>query len=166
MKTSEQKSSTSHFLLYWQPRWVDHHLEKNQPLKRIGSYHFERLAAGDTVWVASVVRGRLCLAARIEAAEVLPRRAASERAGEELSARFYAFAKKGTARKPRKIDITPLARKVRFESERGCLDPDNPRLWPMQLQTMRKLTPASARLLEEAYFRPHDEKPQRHRATE
>jgi hypothetical protein len=141
----------AHFLLYWQPRWVDYHLEKNQALARIGSYHFDRVSAGDTVWVVTVVRGQFYLAARMIAAEVLPRRAASERAGEELSGRFYAFARKGTAQRARRMDVTPLARELRFESERDRLDPDNPRLWPMQLQTMRKLARSSAHLLEQAW---------------
>lgn len=120
---SRKEPRGAHFLLYWQPQWVDYAIEKNQPVKRIGSYHFERLSAGDTVWVVSVIRGRFYLAARIKAAEVLPRRVASERTGEQLSGRFYAFAKKGTARRVRLIDATPLARRLRFESERRCLNP-------------------------------------------
>ncbi len=146
-----ERPAGKHFLLYWQPRWVDYHLEKNQPLKRVGSYHFERVSAGDTVWIATVVRGRFYLAARILAAEVLSRRAASERAAEELHGRYYAFAKKGTAQRARCIELTRLATKLRFASERNRLDPTNPRLWPMQLQTMRVLTPASARLVEQAW---------------
>jgi hypothetical protein len=140
-----------HFLLYWQQWAVDYVVERQQPLGRIGSSHFRRVAPGDTIWIVGVARGRVHLVGRLRAAEVLSRRAAVGRTGEGLSGRYYAFAARGAAERARKIDITRLASRLRFESEHDRLDPDNPLLWPMQLQTMRALVPASARLLEQAW---------------
>jgi hypothetical protein len=148
---SGRRAKGRHFLLYWQQWAVDYVVERKQRLGRIGSSHFRRAAPGDTIWIVGVARGRVHLVGRLRAAEVLSRRAAIQRTGEELSGRYYAFAARGAAEQARKIDITRLASHLRFESEHDRLDPDNPLLWPMQLQTMRALAPASARLLEQAW---------------
>lgn len=142
-----------HFLLYWQQWAIDYVLEQGRPVRRIGSSHFKRASAGDTIWIAGAAGGRLHLAGRVRAAEVLSRRLASERAGKALTGRYYAFARSGTAERPRRVDITRLTPELRFESERDRLIADNPLFWPLQLQTMRTLTASSARMLERAWTR-------------
>jgi hypothetical protein len=148
---SGRRAKGRHFLLYWQQWAVDYVVARKQRLGRIASSHFRRASPGDTIWIVGVARGRVHLAGCLRAAEVLSRRAAAQRTGEELSGRYYAFAARGAAERARKIDITRLASRLRFESEHDRLSPDNPLLWPMQLQTMRALVPASARLLKQAW---------------
>ena len=65
----------------------------------------------------------------------------------------YAIAREGTEVPYTEIDISTLAPQIRFESVRDRLTIEDGRIGAQQLQTMRRLTPDSVALLEEAWTR-------------
>jgi hypothetical protein len=145
------------FLAYWEPKTVDAALDGSGHDNHAASNQFRRMkvSKGDSVWFVTVRAGRLKLVTRIVVGHVTDQRGAARLLGARPSdlypAKDHIVATAGTAPVVQEQDIHTLAQRLRFESSSG-----NDRLKlvagraanAQQLQTMRILTPASARLLE------------------
>ncbi len=140
------------FLLYWQPSYADEAIAERWRLDHLGSAHLRRIAAGDTVYLATCRRGALSLVGRIVADTVLGREQARARLhrGETWDAPWFAFAPRGRGEVMRDVPMTlGMVGALRFAgTERDRLDLSTGRVYPQQLQTMRQLTARSAARLD------------------
>ncbi len=127
-----------HFLLYWTPPYAREALAERYRLQTLTSAHLRRVSVGDVVWVVSATRGRLSLIGRL----AIDRMTAGER-----GPRACAKARQGERMRDVPLNFAAVAA-LRFAgTERDRLDCADGVVHPQQLQTMRRLTPASARLL-------------------
>ena len=144
------------FMAYWEPETVDAALDGSGHDNHAANNQFRRMkvSQGDSVWFVTVRTGRLKLVTRIVVGHVTDQKGAARLLGARPSdlypARDHIVAAAGTAPTVHEQDIHALAPRLRFESSSG-----NDRLKlivggaanAQQLQTMRILNPASARLL-------------------
>ena len=142
------------YLHYWKPSTADRNLELGKPFDHDASDQLtkSRIHPGDIVWVATVRQGSLRLLGRIVVDVVIDDQREAERrhAGENLwEAKFHVFAIPGTECILRDVCIMSIAPRLRFESKTSpCLKVKDGGVSATQLQTIRKLTPPSASLLQ------------------
>jgi len=145
------------FLAYWKPGTVDAEMNAGGPVDHAGSAQFARVQPGDAVWVVTIRGGRLLLVTSIAVGHVTSRDGAAGllgiSAGNLWDAEHHIVAAEGTAREIAESDIQHLAPRLRFVSASGndrLTIGEDGTVYAQQLQTMRVLSPASAKLLAEA----------------
>jgi hypothetical protein len=138
------------FLIYWKPETVDANLRLPWLLDHSASEQFDRVEPGDQVWVATVRVGELFFLGRITVGVRGDLETAERALGRTgfWTASHHIVAANGTANAIRQIRLPGIADRLRFESPRDRLTVLDGMVNAQQLQTMRILTPESARELE------------------
>jgi hypothetical protein len=139
-----------HHFHYWKPEQVAFELKEpsGRPHFHTASDQFGKVQPGDILWTVTFESGRLKLVARLLVDEVVSLRSAKKRMANPFPSRWHAFAVAGTEEPARKVDISAQAMKLRFD---GVVD-RLPRGFAAQsFQSMRRLTPESARLIEDLW---------------
>lgn len=133
------------YLSYWRPSTVVD--EVGEPIDHSGSEQFGRLEPGDVLWFVSVLNRRLHLIGRQVVARVVSRSEAKAILGHDnvWPATYVAVAKPDEIMVAKRRDISKIASQLRFE---GHVDRLPPNFTGQSLQTMRRLRPKSADLLE------------------
>jgi hypothetical protein len=144
------------FLQYWKFTQAEYDISLNSPLKHSGSAQFNRVHPGDTVWLASVASdGQLFLVGRILVNAIVAHSQAETLFQDEViyPSSLHVIAEPGTEEMPRLVNLAAVAAELRFESSSGrsCLQIEDGRVNPQQLQTMRLLTTESAQLLTKSW---------------
>ncbi len=137
-----------HFLSYWVP--TTEKREPLEPLDHSASDQYGRVNVGDTVWIVTVRSGgQFILIGRIVVDAITDDAGARKRLRTNTiwEAKFHIFAKPKKAEPRDQIDISDIAKALRFESKKDRLNPKGGQLIQQQLQTMRRLTIESAALL-------------------
>lgn len=138
-----------HFLQYWKPAQVDKALAR-QVLDYAGGGQLGKVRAGDVVWIVTTRgRGRLVTIGPIVVGRQLDAKGASKALGRRIwLADHHIIARKDARINPTEVSLQALVTGLVFHSTtapnlkvvRGIVN-------AQQLQTIRKLTPDSARLL-------------------
>ena len=147
-----------HFMLYWKPATVEHHLACDFLLRNAGSSQLARVDPGDTLWIVTTAEGdllglagRLCVGAVVSLAE------ARRRLGTDdlWPSPFHALARPGSAEPMRGISLEDIAADLKFTgSAIDCLTvARDGSVNPIELKTMLELSPDSAALLERVWLR-------------
>jgi hypothetical protein len=142
----------SDFLMYWRPETADDALSNEDLLlnhSASGQYH--RLGPDDTLWIVTAWPGGiLTLIGRLVVGVVTDQETAAKLLGTDdlWEAAYHVVAAAGTAEPMREVDLSDLASQLRFVGSRDRLTVVDGRVNANQLQTMRRLTPESVRLLE------------------
>lgn len=143
------------YLSYWKPATVQCVLEdEGSLLNHAASEQYGRVVPGDTVWIVTAWSGgHLMLLGPMLVDERTDRETAARRLGTDdlWEASHHILAPPGREAPARDVDISDLAGDLRFESEKDRLDTGNRSKIASQLQSMRRLTPASAALLRERW---------------
>jgi len=148
------------FMLYWIPETAEAELDGSKLLAYAGSEQFKRVHEDDTLWIVTSFDGNLTLLGRLKVDRIVPRSEAVEilQTDDVWEASLIALARPDAAEPILEVDISDLAATLRFVSDRSDrLRVTDGRVNPNQLQTMRELTTASARLLYTRLF--EDERP-------
>lgn len=144
------------FLQYWEPKQIDNEFAVEEVLVHSGSDQFRRMKVqpGDTVWIVTVRRpGELVTIGRIQIGDVVDYNEAVKRIGQNVwEARDHIIAEVGTEEELRELNLMDIASQLRFQSKRDHLTISNGRMTAQQLQTIRKLTAASAMLLSSKWY--------------
>jgi hypothetical protein len=138
------------FLSYWRPDNADATREHGPSLRHAANGQYRHVRPGDHVWIVTVRQGRLFLIGRIIVGRVVDLDTAREALGNDdlYQADWHILPEPGTEMPLSEIDITDIASKLRFESERDRLSLKEGRVSAQQLQTMRRLDSNSAQRLE------------------
>jgi hypothetical protein len=134
------------FLKYWLPSTYAERYSAGQPLRYVASSQLQRAQAGDRIWICTVDDECLRLIGYVDI-NVLGDRMLARSLLRDLDlweADLYAIARPDAWQSARYIDISCLAADLAFEGDRDKL-PSN--FTGQHLQSMRKLTPASAGML-------------------
>jgi hypothetical protein len=147
---------SNNFLQYWEPQQADDELSIDELLNHSGSGQFKRMRVqqGDTVWIVTVrPPGELVVVGRIHVGELITRVEAIRRFKNVWNAPYHIVAEPGTEGDLREVSLMHIAADLRFQSSsnRDRLNLKNGYVKAQQLQSMRKLTPTSATLLEAAW---------------
>jgi hypothetical protein len=146
----------TNFLAYLKPATAEFNLERDDLMfwhsasEQFAKRHVE---PGDTLWTVTVwPSGALTLLGRLIVGEITDAAGAAHALGVEVDepweANYHALAEPVTEQPLREVDVSDLAADLRFESKSDRLVVVNGRVHAGQLQTMRRLTPESAALLE------------------
>ncbi len=142
------------FLAYWKPSTVDRELKSGDPGNHAASNQYKRIEKRDTVWFVTVRDGKLRLITRIIVADRIGQAKAAKRLGQMPSALWksdhHIVADEGTEIKPAETDIHKVASSLRFVSSTGrdrLTITTKGTVSAQQLQTMRRLAPASVAIL-------------------
>jgi hypothetical protein len=140
-----------YFLQYWLSRQLDTELALKAPLVHSGSNQFDRVSPGDIVWIVSVRdKGHLQLVGPIFVDRIVDQQEAKRLFGPGVwNASHHIVAKDGTETQIREKGLKEIATQLRFISTSGRdrLILSNGQVDGKQLQTLRRLTVASAELL-------------------
>lgn len=154
------------FLNYWTPETATYELETAgaEPRDHTATNSRTRLRPGDVLWIATAWPGsRLALLARLPVGVVTDRPTAIALLGRDdlHEARIHVIAPDGAAEPMRNIDLSGITAELRFEAPNDRLEVlSEGRISPTQLQSMRRLTPATVELLETVWRQAPDlEKP-------
>ena len=123
----------------------------NQPLYHAASDQLHRVQPDDVVWIVTVYPpGELVVVGRLQVGECLDEEQATTLLGEDIwEANFHIIAREGTEESLRQVSFMDIAAELRFESrKKDRLTIRDGRANAQQLQSMRRLTPASVKLLE------------------
>jgi len=134
----------NHYLQYWKYRpdykeiMLDH-----TPSDQLGKIH-----PGDTIWVITIRARRLYLLGPIVTLQVVSQREAERRLGTKnlWPARLHAIAKPATIVKAKLLDLTPVARRLRFIGRVTRLPQS---FTGRSFQKIRRLTPESVFLIQQ-----------------
>jgi hypothetical protein len=153
-----------HHLHLWRPETVAHNLSyrgrgsvaKGQWATAGGVLRSVR--DDDIVWTVTLRDGHLFLVGRLVAAAAPTTRAAAARRGrckpsDLWNSSCWVLAKPGSIQPMREVNLTPIARGLRFDSRRDRLTVNHGRVDGRQLQMRRVLTPSTAALLERVWAR-------------
>jgi len=143
------------FLSYWKPATADFNLDgRDRPLNHIASNQYHRLSPDDEVFIVTARAGVLVLLSKVVVGRIVDQANAEAYADRELwESSFHVLSKPGTELPLAEVDISHLADKLRFKSDRDRLAVDGGLVDAAQLQTMRELTPQSAAYLDAAVRR-------------
>jgi serine/threonine protein kinase len=152
-RSEARKALREHWLLYWRPDTVDKH---SGCLDYAASGQFAKrgVQPGDVVWIVTAREGILFLVGRLSVGSVVDGERAEERLGrgDLWDAEAYALAEPGSAESLVNISLTECVEQLEFAST------SSPRLTlkhglvnAQQLQAMRQVVPAAARLLTLVY---------------
>ncbi len=140
------------FLQLWHHTTADWHLSESYILSHAGSDQFHRVQPGDTIWTVTVYPpGELVLLGRLRVGERTDYQGARERfrTDDIWEAKYHVIAESGTEEPLQEVDLMDVARELRFVSKiNDRLDLVDGLVKAQQLQTMRELTPESAKMLE------------------
>lgn len=153
--TSSPSLFANHFLQYWKPAQIDHEMSLVPTLVHSGSDQLNRVKIGDVVWIVTVRNGELFVAGRMKVGEHITQAEAKRRLGQNVwQAKYHIVAEAGTEEDLREISLKDIADKLRFSSPTGKdrLVISKNYVDGKQLQTIRKLTPESVKLLELKWY--------------
>lgn len=144
---------TTHFLQYWEPTQIDYALRDVDKTDHAGSGQYLRMKVkpGDKVWIITVRSpGELVTIGKILVGEIVNRREAARRFGEKnvWNAEHHIVAETGAEEKTREVSLMDVAAQLRFQGEKDRLTITGGLIKAQQLQSIRKLSAASAALLE------------------
>lgn len=138
------------FLSYWKPETLEVNRD-GRVLDHIASNQYGKLSIDDEVFVVTAKKGILLLIGKVIVGRIIDHATAERIVGCKLwESSFHVLCKPRTASPIRELDISELADKIRFRSERDRLKVKDGSIDPRQLQTMRELTPQSAAHLDAA----------------
>ena len=142
-----------HYLQYWKPESAAVSFSRSaRKLRYAASNQYKSVQKGDVLWIVTANDDKhLVLIGRILVDEVAGRSRASALLGTSdlYPKEYYAIADQSRAEPMRRIDLTPIVRDLEFKSKRVRLEVGiNGDVKAQQLQSIRKLSPASARLIE------------------
>ena len=149
----EERLEERHFLQYWLLDQVETVFESDRELEHGGSNQYDKrgVKVGDVVWIVTLNEsGEFVLAGRIgvEDRVTYDQAVAMYPTDEVFEKRLHIIASKKNAELMREIVIGDIAEQIRFESaNRDRLTVVDGGVDPKQLQTIRRLTPASAMLM-------------------
>jgi hypothetical protein len=134
------------YLQYWKYVYNAEALEAQDGLNHTAGDQLGKVSPGDTVWIVTIMAGRLCLVGRIVVGRVVSRRVAERvlRTTNLWDAKFHVIARRGTVSTLRAIDIRGIASRLQFM---GSVDRLPRGYSGRSLQTLRTLTADSAKLL-------------------
>jgi hypothetical protein len=151
LKQKHDKTMT-HFLAYWTFANASYTDEANEGLLlHAASNQFGRLTEGDTVWIATSKDNRFYLLGPILVDEITNTKEAESRLKRDdlYLAKYHILAADGAAAKMKWVDVMDDLPKLRFS---GTKIDRLPASWGAgNLQTMRKLTEGSGKILESIY---------------
>jgi preprotein translocase subunit SecB len=151
-QTKKTEKTMTHFLAYWTFANANYTDESNDGLLlHAASNQYGRLTEGDTVWFVTSKDHRFYLLGPILVDEITDTEEAEARLDSEdlYSADYHILAADGAAAKMKWVDVTDDLPKLRFS---GTKNDRLPASWgPGNLQTMRKLTEASGKILRSIY---------------
>lgn len=147
------------FLSYWKPETADNNIKiDNGILEHSASNQYGRVEVGDTIWIVTVRNGYLFLLGNILVSKLVTQEEASRIFKSEIlwEARYHVLSERHSAQSIMDVPIAHLAEHLRFRSVSGRnrLDLLDGKVNPQQLQTMRALEPASAKLMNSALSNP------------
>jgi hypothetical protein len=140
----------THWLQYWKPFQIKDAVTESWPLYFSAGDQLQKVNHGDIVWIISVEPpGKLITLGPINVRAKLNRQQAKEIIGPDIwPAAWYIFDYSEDIHGAKYVDLSPVISKLRFISE------DSPQLVlkqgkvsGKQFQSMRKLDPASAKLI-------------------
>ncbi len=140
------------FLFYWKPSQAQE--EQGSLLTSAGSNQFYRVHREDTVWMTTRnSHGDLILIGRVRVEECTDYAGARKRFPTKnvFPSQYQIIAKPETVERLREVDISNIAGDLRFASKKNRLKVTDGQVDAKQLQSMRELTPESARILEEKW---------------
>ena len=133
MTTLDRHTGPGHFLVYWKN--LRGNFVPGAPIDHAWSRQFKRVTPGDTLWIVTVIGGVPYLLGRLRVAGIT-------RSGGVLHA-----SASGRRDVVRKIPAQGILHRLRFGPGKSRLRPAVGAKLAQQLQSIRKLTPASASLL-------------------
>jgi hypothetical protein len=139
------------FLSYWIPDTARRELERGALLDHAASNQYGHIQEDDRVYIATVwPGGQLVLLGRMVVGDKVDQnRAAKKLKTSDLwEADWHILPKEGTAAPITEIDLSDIAAELEFQGERKRLTVNRGRVNAQQLQSMRRLTPAAAALLD------------------
>lgn len=139
----------SSWLVYWKQPQIVKALQRGF-LDAAASAQFDRVEPGDRVWVSGQAEtGRIATIGYIDVAERITRSAARRRLGFKVyDAPWVIVAEQDHVVTPRMVELRSVIGKIRFDNRtRDRLSVARGRVNPQQLQTIRRLRPASAAAL-------------------
>lgn len=145
-----------HFLQLWHHTTAEWHLERKWVLDHTASdqKRLSNVEPDDAIWAVTVYpEGELFLLGRLVVEECVNQEEADSRFEYDVwQAKYHVIAKSGTEESLQEISLLHVAQDLRFVSKgNDHLDLVDGRVNAQQLQTMRELTPESARMLEEKW---------------
>ncbi len=146
------------WMKYWKPDQLVSP-EDGGLLRHMASKQLDRVSRGDRVWITGVrADGTFITKGSIRVNKVIGKKEAQRLLARAVwDAPFHVVLPAADATKCMDVDITKIAPRLRFESETAqALTLTAGRVNGQQLQTMRVLTPESARLIETAWQLGHD----------
>lgn len=140
-----------HFLQYWKVDQAD--VNRGSPLDHAASAQYHRVSPGDMLWVVTIRDHRFKLLGRLRVEKIVNQKEAKRLRGKGIyPAKLHALAVPNTVEFVSEIDIQDLAKMLRFKSGRDRLAlNDAGSVDGKQIQTLREVTPESARLLSERW---------------
>lgn len=140
-----------HFMQYWQWDVNDPHQHVGTLMRHTAGAQLKRVAVGDVVWIVLLQDDHLFTLGRIVVGHVCSRAKAKQLLGDSdlWKARVHVVALRGKAEKGRLVDISHLARSLRFNGTSTRLPA---KFSGLHLQSLRELTLDSAQLLATAFF--------------
>ncbi len=145
---------TQHWLKYWRSEQIQSGLQERE-LDHVASSQLnivQNQPGAHTLWIVNSSGGRLRTIGFLRVGRILSRRDAERELGYEVyPAKWHALAKPGTAVIAREIDIQRLATRLSFEGRTERLKLIKGGTNGQQLQRLRRLTPGSARMMEDAW---------------
>ena len=149
---------TRHFILYWRPETVEHHLACDFLLRNAGSSQLGRVGVDDALWIVTTGEGdELGLAGRLRVGAVVTLAEAKRLLGTEdlWPSPLHALSPPGAAEPMRGVTLAGVAADLRFVGEaveRFVVTGDG-EVHPRQLITMLEVTPESAAVLERLWLK-------------
>lgn len=146
-----------HFFQLWHHTTADSELDRDVVLNHTASdqKRLGNVRPDDTVWAITVYpEGELVLLGRVIVGKCIGEEGAKKLLGTDdvWQAKYHAIAKSGTEEPLQEVDLMDVAEDLRFVSKvNDHLDLVDGRVNAQQLQSMRELTPESARMLEEKW---------------
>jgi hypothetical protein len=145
-----------HFLQLWHHTTAVRHLSRGWVLDHTASdqKRLGKVRLHDRVWAVTVYpEGELVLLGRVIVEKCTDQESAERHLDyDPFEADYHAIAKPGTEQPLREVDLTDVADDLRFVSKvNERLDLVQGRVNAQQLQSVRRLTPESARMLKEKW---------------
>jgi len=138
------------FLVYWLPEQIQSSITDGY-LDHAASDQFSRINSGDTLWITGkTASDPLITIGPLHVAEVVGQKEASRRLPyRPWPAKYHALCIKNQPTQICQVSLAPILEDLRFVSKSNKLNHSKP--FGLQLQAMRELTEASARLLQKLW---------------
>jgi hypothetical protein len=149
----------THYLLYWKLTPEERiHLAETRSASYAAHHQLQRAKPGDVLWIVNVYLGRLYVIGRLQVEVVvdnieIAQELVGNYRGTWYEADWYAIANRHNIEPLREVELTPIVNALRFTSkETDRLFPLEGRVDANQLRSLRELTPASAKLIEDYWY--------------